>query len=352
MKNQKKILMIGPDAQGGITSVINLYLENGLSDSVIFLPSYIGGAIFSKLVCFFIFWLKYLYILFFNRNIKLIHAHSSAKGSFLRKFFVVIISKLFNKKVVFHLHSPDFHVFYNSTPNLIKKIITYTLNKADVIIALSPQCKRDIAETCSNNNIIILYNPAKFKNIDCKINHQDSEKINVLFMGIIGKRKGAYDVVEAAQYLTNPNIRITLYGDGEVAELRNEVINSNVSDKVIIEGWISGKDIEVAYKNADIYILPSYNEGLPMSILEAMTYCLPIISTPVGGIPEAVHDGVNGYLINPGDCKALAEKIELLATDKPLREQMGLASYKLVQEKFDINVIIKQLKEIYQDVLK
>jgi len=108
----------------------------------------------------------------------------------------------------------------------------------------------------------------------------------------------------------------------------------------------------VAYKNADIYILPSYNEGLPMSILEAMTYCLPIISTPVGGIPEAVHDGVNGYLINPGDCKALAEKIELLATDKPLREQMGLASYKLVQEKFDINVIIKQLKEIYQDVLK
>jgi len=83
-----------------------------------------------------------------------------------------------------------------------------------------------------------------------------------------------------------------------------------------------------------------------------MAYGLPIISTPVGGIPEAVEDGTNGFLIQPGDYKALAEKIDLMANDEPLREQMGQQSYKLAKEKFDIRIIIKQLQDIYDKMLR
>ncbi|OGH95159.1 MAG: hypothetical protein A2039_09710 [Candidatus Melainabacteria bacterium GWA2_34_9] len=89
-----------------------------------------------------------------------------------------------------------------------------------------------------------------------------------------------------------------------------------------------------------------------MSILEAMSSGLPIISTPVGGTPEAVEDGVNGFLIQPGDYKALAEKIDLLASNKELREQMGQESFRIAKEKFDINIIINQLKELYEEVLE
>ena len=99
--------------------------------------------------------------------------------------------------------------------------------------------------------------------------------------------------------------------------------------------------------DADIFILPSYNEGLPMSILEAMSYGLPVISTPVGGIPEIVKDGVNGYLIFPGDNEALAEKIELLAKNKELRLRMGQENYKLVSQKYNAGTIINQLKILY-----
>ena len=346
MSETRKILMIGPDSQGGITSVIDLYIENGLADSVIFLASYKGGSLLSKLVCYFIFWAKYLYLLVFNKNLKIVHIHSSANGSFLRKLFVVNAGKLFNKKVIMHLHSPDFNLFYDKMPKLIQKIITYTLNVSDVIIALSSQCKLDIAEKCTNKNIRILYNPTKLQTIS----HKNKETIDVLFMGIIGQRKGAYDIVKAGDYITNPNIKITMHGDGEVEELKNEILGHKFGDIVFIKGWISGDKKDEVFQNADIYILPSYSEGLPMSILEAMAYGLPVISTPVGGTPEAVEDGVNGFLIKPGDYVALAEKIDLLANDKPLRDKMGEQGYRIAKEKFDINVIVKQLKEMYEEI--
>ena len=89
-----------------------------------------------------------------------------------------------------------------------------------------------------------------------------------------------------------------------------------------------------------------------MSILEAMAVGLPIISTPVGGTPEAVEEGVNGFLIEAGDCDALAQRIDLLASNAPLREQMGHQSHRLAKEKFDIKIIIKQLQDIYDEMLK
>ena len=166
-------------------------------------------------------------------------------------------------------------------------------------------------------------------------------------MGRLEKRKGIYDIIEAAKYIKNPDVIINLYGDGNPEEFQKLVMDNNLQEKVQIKGWISGDKKNEIFQASDVLILPSYSEGLPMSILEAMAVGLPIISTPVGGIPEAVEDGVNGFLIQPGDYKALAEKIDILANDKQLREQMGQNGYKIAKEKFDVDVVIKQLKEIY-----
>ncbi len=123
------------------------------------------------------------------------------------------------------------------------------------------------------------------------------------------QKKGVYDIIEAAKRIENPNVVINLYGDGELEIFEKLIQENNLQDKVKIKGWISGEQKNKAIKESDIYILPSYNEGLPMSILEAMACGLPVISTPIGGIAEAVKDGVNGYLIQPGDYEALTEKI-------------------------------------------
>lgn len=345
MNQSSKILMIGPDCQGGIASVINSYKDIGLE--VNYLASYNGGNIFLQLVVFTSFLFKFLFILFTNKNIEIIHIHSASYGSFLRKSIVLKIAKLFRKKVIFHIHGAEFELFYNKSPKFFQNFITNILNQADFIIALSKQWGEILSNISSNQNIKILYNPTFIK----ELNHIPSETARFLFMGRIEKRKGVYEIIESTKYLQNNNVIINLYGDGDIDKFKRLIQESAVGEKVQIKGWISGNEKKSVYDNSDVLLLPSFNEGLPMSILEAMAWGLPIISTPIAGIPEAVEDGVNGFLIQPGDAKSLAEKIDVLVNDKDLREKMGRESYRIAKEKFDINVIIKQLQGIYDELL-
>lgn len=343
------ILVIGPKAQGGISSVIDLYKNFGLIDNhnVRFLASYKSNNAFLRLLVFSIFLIKYILTLLTNNELRGIHIHSASEGSFYRKYFVYKLAKLFNKKVIYHIHCPVFCEIYKESPIFRQRRIGEVLNGSDLILVLCEHWKNEISAICNNKNIQILYNPCLIKEFE-KIT---TNKINILFMGRIGKRKGVYDIIEAAKSITNPDVEINLYGDGDLKEFEKLINENDLQNKVKLKGWISGDKKDEAYRNADIYILPSFEEGLPMSVLEAMSYKLPVISTPVGGTPEAVEDNVNGFLIETGDYQALAQKINLLAEDKGIREKMGQESLRIAKEKFDVNVIIKQLKEIYDELL-
>lgn len=346
---KSKILIIGPKSQGGISSVLDLYKDFGLIDDsdISFLASYKNDNILIMLFVFAFFLIKYFWILITDKNLRLIHIHSASGGSFYRKYIVFKLAKLFNKKVIYQIHCPVFCEQYKNLPIFIRKRKDEVLNNSDLIIALSDYWKKEISEICQNPNIKILYNPCIVKEFT-KI---QTDKINVLFMGRLGKRKGVFEIIEASKSITNPHIQINLYGDGENTEFENLIKKDNLQEKIKINGWISGDKKDEAYRSADIFILPSFEEGLPMSVLEAMSYGLPVISTPVGGTPDAIQEGVNGFLIQPGDYNALAQKINLLADDKELCEKMGQESLKIAKEKFDINVIIKQLQGIYDELL-
>lgn len=351
MKNNFKVLIIGPNMNdpGGICSVINIYNKHYLlENNIIYLASHKQANIFLQLFFFSIFILKYIFHLLINKNVKIIHIHISSKGSFFRKALILFIAKVFNKKAILHIHGSEFDLFYLNAPDFIKKIITNTLNNSDLIIVLSKQWEEKISKISSNPHIKVLYNPTVIK----ELQNSHSGNVNILFMGRLGKRKGTYDIIEAAKHIESDNVTINMYGDGNVEEFKKLVIDNDLQDTIKINGWISGDEKKEVFKNSNILILPSYNEGLPISILEAMAYGMPVISTPVGGIPEAVENGFNGFLIQPGDYKALAEKIDILANDSKLREKMGLESYKIAKERFDIKVIAKQLEDIYDNLLK
>jgi glycosyltransferase involved in cell wall biosynthesis len=178
-------------------------------------------------------------------------------------------------------------------------------------------------------------------------------QISIAFMGRLGQRKGVYDLLEAFRRVSEelPNVQLLLGGDGEIEQVRKEVLRCGLEDRVQILGWVNGQDKFDVFDQADIYVLPSYNEGLPGSILEAMASSTPIISTPVGGIPEAVNEGVNGYLVDPGDVDSLYSRLLMLCKDSGLRLRMGEASRKLVEEKFDIKEIVNKVIIVYQDIL-
>lgn len=133
-------------------------------------------------------------------------------------------------------------------------------------------------------------------------------------------------------------------------EKAKEYIKQNKLENIAFyQGWISGKNKIELLNRADAYVLPSYNEGLPVSILESMSYHLPIISTNVGGIPEIVKDGVNGFIIEPGN-KKMKKAIDNLLFNRELREKMGAASADMVKDHLPDSVK-KQLENLYLKLL-
>jgi len=351
-KPSKYVLMVGSDTsvKGGMSTIINLYASSGIFETVsMYLPSHIEGNIFFKTIYFTSFLIKYLYVLIFSSSIKIIHVHSSYNGSFFRKAIILYLAKFFNKKTIFHLNGSQFNIFYEKSFGLIKALIRFTLNKTDLILVVSEQWKKDIEAKHINSRIEILYNPVLVQEIQKQ--KEESDLVKALFMGKIGHRKGAYDVLEAAKLINDPKIKITLYGDGETQKLKDLAEKFNLEQNIRIADWISDDKINEAYQNADIYILPSYNEGLPLSVLEAISRGIPVISTNIGGIPEAVKNEVNGFLIEPGDYNLLADKILLLANNKLLRDQMGAEGYKIAKDKFDVNIIINKLMTFYKELL-
>ena len=116
------------------------------------------------------------------------------------------------------------------------------------------------------------------------------------------------------------------------------------------EGWVSGEKKHQLLSISDVYILPSYHEGLPISILEAMYYQLPVISTPVGGTAEAVQEGVNGFLVTPGDKAALYDRLVKFMVQPDLARTMGVASGRIVS-RYLPDTIFAQLSDIYKSML-
>lgn len=347
--------MIGPhpNATGGISTVVSNWIEADIDkliqlDYISTLDNVAPGFSFKKIRDA----LK-AYLTFIGKNkndIDIVHIHLSHGMSFYRKLGIFFISKIKSLKVITHLHGSKFEEFYYNGSKTRQKLIKYLFDNSTAIIALSDAWKKFIQLISKNENIKILYNgasPEKFG-----VAHKDNTHIYISFMGRLGERKGIYDLLKAFEKLSPvfPQAYLILGGDGDVDKVKELVSQKKIADKVDVTGWVSGQDKINIFNKSDIYVLPSYNEGLPGSILEAMAAQTAVISTYVGGIPEAVIPEKNGLLIQAGDIDALYIALKRLCSDPKLTKKMGLASKELVTTKFNINDIVKQLHKIYEEV--
>ncbi len=347
-----RVLMLGPsrNCTGGISNVVNNWMETGIGEMIqlhyISTVEVSGSGqyilkIANAIKAYFIFIVR-------SRQYKeIVHIHMSSYMSFFRKWVIFKLSKWKKLKTIIHIHGSEFEVFFNKSNKFIQRIIIDTFDSADAVIVLSNSWQEFVQTISINPNIYILYNGSSLEKFSGK--KENSNKVIVLFMGRLGKRKGTYDLLAAFEKAIKivPDLHLILGGDGDVDKVRGLVAQMGLTDHVIVSGWISGEEKARIFKSCDIYVLPSYNEGLPGSILEAMAVGVPIISTPVGGIPEAVIENRNGYLVSPGDVDSLCDKIIKLGQDKNLRKEMGRESREIIKEKFEIKSIVRRLEEIY-----
>lgn len=170
----------------------------------------------------------------------------------------------------------------------------------------------------------------------------------VLFLGEIGQRKGAYDLPAVIRGVraVMPQVRFVIGGSGDIEGVRG-MLDAADRDAVEFPGWVRGEDKARLLRESSLYILPSYNEGLPMSILDAMGYALPIVSTTVGGIPQLVTNGRNGMLTAPGDTKAMADAIVDILGTQGRAQAYGMQSLAVVNAQYSLEAHIDALVRVY-----
>lgn len=342
------------DGNGGVATVLSGYRDSAFfktTNTHLISSHKVGGFRKFSLLLNFLMAIAQLIILFLKYQVGIVHVHMASRGSYSRKAFLVRLCKLFGAKVIIHLHGGGFQVFYNNESSSKKQShIRSTFNLADKVIVLSTQWQQwlnTIVDTPSKTCVV--YNAVPVLSLPQKTEEKDI----ILFLGRLGKRKGVDDLINAFSLISQkyPNAELHLGGDGDEDFYNKVIVDLKLEGKVKLLGWVSGDDKAQHLANASIYCLPSYNEGFPMGVLEAMSSKVSVVSSKAGGIPDAITDKQEGILIEAGDVDALAGALSDLLGNPELRELYASAAFKKYTDNFSPEVINAQLESIYDELL-
>lgn len=334
--------------KGGMNSVIDQLMDHDWGEKIelSYLATHVSGSP-AKKILYFANAFRELKSLLRRDTFDIIHIHMSYKGSFYRKYCVAKTCKKYGKKVIIHLHGSEFKDFYARANDRLKAQITELFTIADRTIVLGRDWEAFISEIAPEAKIEVINNAIRIPAIGDKAEH---EPPTVLFLGALIKRKGVIDLLQAVRLLTEEKtaMQVRIAGAGEEeAALKAFVRDHDLGDVVSFPGWIDNQQKPELLKESDLLVLPSYNEGLPIAILEALSYAVPVVSTDVGSIAEAVRDGENGFLYTPGDIKALSAAMRELLTDRELWKRFSGAARKTAEDSFSETAFFSGIEKIY-----
>lgn len=365
-----RVLMVGPgiDVQGGISHVTRLILNNSPHGVEFELVSTLTQkhAISHLSRYSLTYWSRaWLNWRFFTNALRLInlrvqtvdlvHIHLSSGGSTLRKFIVSKQLTRRRKPFILHNHGADYHLFLEKLPSYLKSQIVEMFLSAQGTIVLSEQW-RDIHRKflqCSDYRLWVMLNPIEIPWLNPEDLQNVGSHLVLLYLGRMDELKGSARVLQAIALLPETirqRVRLRMAGDGEVDATRQLAQDLGLDSICEIRDWIQGAEKLRWIREANAFILPSRAEGLPMSLLEAMAWGKAVITSPVGGIPEIVSDGVEGFLVPPDDIEAISDAIRELVENPERCVQMGLAARSKV-EPLDIQHYRVRLGEVYREAL-
>lgn len=344
-------LMIWCAAKGGMRSVVEAYRRDGFleAENVRLIASYVDGGFVRRQGVLIGALVQFLWQLA-TRPVALVHCHAAMRGSFWRKGLFSSIARLFGIPVVLHLHGSEMKPFYRAQPAILQALIRRQLEGATRVLVLSESWRAFIAEIAPRARIEVVPNYVTLPPLPAPGVRRDRD---ALFLGLIGTRKGVFDLLPAFARVVraHPDAKLTIGGNGEVERAAQMIASLDLGRNVALPGWVDGPAKEKLLQEAGIYVLPSHNEGLPMSVLEAMAMGMAVVTTRVGGIPELVTDGQDGLLIDAGDQEALAAALSKLIDDAALRERLMTAARARIEAAYSDAVVLPMLHAIYAQCL-
>lgn len=279
-----------------------------------------------------------------------VHIHVAERLSLVRKGFLVGVCRAIGTPVILHLHAAEIEANYAALPHWSKRLVRWMFRMPDCSIALGQGAARFLAfelgvpraqiEVVTNGVPEPMVTRAAAPSSGC---------FKLLFVGVLSERKGVSVLLQAMAHpkLRDLPVQLTLAGRGDIALYTTMAQELGVGDRVTFTGWATKASIDRLLAATDAFVLPSFHEGLPLAILEALALGVPTVCTPVGEIPHALEHGRSAYFVPPGEHEPLAEALVKLYQEPALRStlsQEGLAAYR---SRFSLAVFAKAIASIH-----
>lgn len=344
-----KVVTIGPDinSEGGISAVLRTYAAS--VPGFRFMPtnsrrgSLAGAVVFALTLL----GLPFLRLGGYNT----VHAHGASGKSFFRKNIALSWARLWGFRTIFHNHGGGFIDF--ATPR--KEKVGAALRKCSAVIVLTDAFNRFFRDELGCGHVETLPNPVVMPDEEiCRDKVAGDGIVDMLFLGKICRAKGVFDLLEAINRLPGDKkkrVCLHLAGKGDIDALAVKFVELAAGRaNVVYEGSVSGKAKDALLRKCRVMILPSYVEGLPITLLEAGAYGMASIASNVGGIPQLVTDSENGIIIEPGQIDALADAI-CTYIDRPDRLLADSRAARRMAAPYAADAIAARLDKIYHTLL-
>jgi len=341
---------VGPKRVGGMLTVAEEYIkdeEYNAAVNLIYISTSTNGSIAIRFIYMLIGYIKILFVLNF-RPIDIVHIHMAEKGSTFRKGRVCLWAKRREKKVIIHLHAGPFMAWYSTISTKRQEKVRKYFAASDKVFVLGEHWKEELKRIISEDKMTVLYNGVSVPSS----NPYNLSARNIVYFGVMKKEKGIYDLINVAakiDHIIPDETKILLCGNDLEGDIQETIDKLGLGNRIKLMGWISGKEKNEVYASAAIDILPSYYEGLSMTVLEAMAYGIPVITTNISTMSEVL--GSSDWLVLPGDINALAEKVTMLIQAPLVRKSISNSEFNRAKTIFTRELAIRRTLEEYKELL-
>ena len=314
-----KVLFVGPDTRsgGGISYVLNVYRE--MFGGITYAPTtHHRGKVLGAIRFALTMALLPVYRL---RGFRIVHAHGSVRGSWRRKCLLLRWAGLLGMRTIHHIHNGALRKHF---PAMGLEKVTRQMAKSDCVVALTDSWKNYLHDELGVPAVEVIENPVRPARV---VRKPSPGPLRLLFISAIDHTKGLFELLEALydhRDELSGRVRLDIGGSG-IDDKRMHVFLAShpMPGMVTLHGWVSGHAKETLLESNDVFVLPSYAEGMPISLLEAMSAGLAAIVTPVGGIPEAVADGYGAIYVKVRDKESIYRAIRSFLDRPDTVETMG-----------------------------
>ena len=354
------VVMAGPlpPAIGGMATVIGDISQSSLADRVALVPfntakqTSEGRSFLTGIVARVSLWKRWASALR-GKGPSVAHIHTCSGLTYFLDGTLLIIARLLAKPVVLHIHGARFDQFLDELSAPMLFLARWQARRASRVVVLSETWRETLADRLPGARLNVIANgvPVRDESVE---KESVSQTVSILFLGNLSQRKGVWELIDAMRAVPATATLMLVGGEDDpgISDAAQVRINElGMADRIKLIGPAYGEEKHQWLEKADIFVLPSHAEGLPIALLEAMGGGIPAVVTAVGAMPAVIDDGVQGKVVQPGDVDALSAALTTLVNDSTLRRNMGEAARKRCLADYGVERSAENYLRLYAEIV-